>query len=101
MVNKLAALSTSATVRASASLMRKAAPYNRRSRVRTVVAESRERGYSQAFTACSNCFRRFLKKNILIQDVGAGLIKMSYLGKFGSRFNRASTACIAVLPSEM
>src|SRR5215831_9216074 len=45
--------------------------------------------------------RRFLKKNILIQDVGAGLINMSYLGKFGSRFNRASTACIAVLPSEM
>jgi hypothetical protein len=29
--------------------------------------------------------RRFLKKNVLIQDVGAGLIQMSYLGKFGSR----------------
>jgi len=26
-------------------------------------------------------FRRFLKKNFLIQDVGAGLIKMSYLGE--------------------
>ena len=26
---------------------------------------------------------------------------MSYLGKFGSRFNRASTACIAALPSAM
>src|SRR5215468_5830154 len=45
--------------------------------------------------------RRFLKKNVLIQDVGAGLIKMSYFGKFGSRYNRASSACIAALPSEM
>jgi hypothetical protein len=44
--------------------------------------------------------RRFLKKNVLIQDVGVGLIIMSYLGKFGSRFKRASTACIAALPSE-
>ena len=44
--------------------------------------------------------RRFLKKNVLIQDVGVGLITMSYLGKCGSRFNRASTACIAALPSE-
>src|SRR5437016_10246549 len=44
--------------------------------------------------------RRFLQKNVLIQDVGVGLITMSYLGKFGSRFNRASTACIAALPSE-
>ena len=26
---------------------------------------------------------------------------MSYFGKFGSRFNGASTACIAALPSEM
>jgi hypothetical protein len=45
--------------------------------------------------------RRFLKKNILIQDVGAGLIKMSYLGQCGSRFNRAATACIAAFPSAM
>ena len=52
-------------------------------------------------SANSLYFRRFLKKNILIQDVGAGLIKMSYLGQFGSRFNRASTACIAAFPSEM
>jgi len=45
--------------------------------------------------------RRFPRKNFLIQVVGAGLIKMSYLGNFGSRFNRASTACIAAFPSEM
>ena len=43
--------------------------------------------------------RRFLKKNILIQDVGTGVIKMSYLGNTGCRSNRASTACIAALPS--
>jgi integrase/recombinase XerD len=46
-------------------------------------------------------FRRFLKKNFLIQDVGAGLIKMSYLGNAGWRSNRSSTACIATLPSAM
>jgi Tn3 transposase DDE domain len=46
-------------------------------------------------------FRRFLKKNFLIQDVGTGLIKMSYLGNAGCRSNRASTACIAALPSVM
>src|SRR5215470_4803907 len=45
--------------------------------------------------------RRFPKKNFLIQVVGVGLIRMSYLGNCGSRFNRASTACIAALPSEM
>ena len=45
--------------------------------------------------------RRFLKKNFLIQDVGAGLIKMSYLGNAGWRFNRFSTACIAAFPSEI
>jgi hypothetical protein len=45
--------------------------------------------------------RRFLKKNFLIQDVGAGLIKMSYLGNSGCRSKRASTACIAALPSAM
>jgi hypothetical protein len=46
-------------------------------------------------------FRRFLKKNLLIQDAGAGLIKMSYLGNAGWRSNRFSTACIAAFPSEM
>jgi hypothetical protein len=46
-------------------------------------------------------FRRFPRKNFLIQVVGAGLIKMSYLGHVGARFNRASTACIAAFPSEM
>ena len=45
--------------------------------------------------------RRFLKKNILIQEVGAGLIKMSYLGKAGWRSNRFSTPCIAAFPSAM
>ena len=45
--------------------------------------------------------RRFLKKNFLIQDVGAGLIKMLYLGNAGWRFNRFSTACIAAFPSEI
>src|SRR6266704_1755273 len=45
--------------------------------------------------------RRFPKKNFLVQVVGVGLIKMSYLGNVGSRFNRASTACIAALPSAM
>src|SRR5215470_13324684 len=45
--------------------------------------------------------RRFLKKNVLIQDVGAGLITMSYLGNAGWRSKRASTACIAALPSVM
>ena len=45
--------------------------------------------------------RRFLKKNILIQEVGAGLIKMSYLGNAGWRSNRFSTACIAAFPSTM
>ena len=45
--------------------------------------------------------RRFLKKNILIQEVGAGLIKMSYLGNAGWRSNRFSTACIAAFPSAM
>src|SRR5215471_7944016 len=45
--------------------------------------------------------RRFLKKNFLIQGVGTGLIKMSYLGNTRWRSKRASTACIAVLPSAM
>jgi hypothetical protein len=45
--------------------------------------------------------RRFLKKNFLIQGVGTGLIKMSYLGNTGWRSKRASTACIAAFPSEM
>src|ERR1700704_2989463 len=45
--------------------------------------------------------RRFLKKNFLIQGVGTGLIKMSYLGNTGWRSKRASTACIAALPSAM
>jgi hypothetical protein len=45
--------------------------------------------------------RRFLKKNVLIQDVGTGLIKMSYLGNAGWRSKRASTAGIAALPSVM
>ena len=44
---------------------------------------------------------RFLKKNLPFQDIGAGLIKMSYLGNSGWRCNRSSTACIAALPSEM
>ena len=52
-------------------------------------------------TTVINELRRFLKKNLPFQDVGAGLIKMSYLGNAGWRFNRASTACIAALPSEM
>src|SRR4030095_9323609 len=58
----------------------------------------------QSFSLCQwavALLRRFLKKNVLIQDVGAGLIQMSYLGKCGSRFHRASTAGIAALPSEM
>ena len=38
---------------------------------------------------------RFPAKNLPLQDVDAGSIKMSYLGNSGSRFNRASTACIA------
>jgi hypothetical protein len=45
--------------------------------------------------------RRFLKKNVLIQDVGTGWIKMSYLGNAGWRSKRASTAGIAALPSVM
>ena len=45
--------------------------------------------------------RRFLKMNFLIQDVGTGLIKMSYLGNAGCRSHRASTACIAAFPSAM
>ena len=49
----------------------------------------------------SKGLRRFLKKNFLIQDVGVGLIKMSYLGNAGWRFNRFSTACIAAFPSEI
>jgi hypothetical protein len=36
-------------------------------------------------TSKRHMLRRFLKKNVLIQDVGAGLIQMSYFGKFGSR----------------
>jgi len=55
---------------------------------------------SEGHTADSE-LRRFLKKNLLIQDVGAGLIKMSYLGNAGWRSNRFSTACIAAFPSEM
>src|SRR5712691_1797040 len=43
--------------------------------------------------------RRFLKKNLPFQGVGAGLMKISYLGNAGWRSNRASTACIAVFPS--
>src|SRR5712691_3478485 len=46
-------------------------------------------------------FRRFLKKNLPFQGVGAGLIKISYLGNAGWRSNRASTACIAAFPSTM
>ena len=42
---------------------------------------------------------RFLKKNPLIQEVGAGLIKMSYLGHSGWRSSRFSTARIARLLS--
>ena len=45
--------------------------------------------------------RRFPVKNLPFQDGGPGSIKMSYLGNAGSRFNRASTACIAAFPSEM
>jgi hypothetical protein len=45
--------------------------------------------------------RRFFKKTFPIQDVEAGLIKMSHLGNSAWRFNRFSTACIAVLPSAM
>ena len=45
--------------------------------------------------------RRFRKKNLPFQDVGAGLIKMSYLGNSGWRSNLSSIACIAALPSEM
>src|SRR5712691_6848134 len=45
--------------------------------------------------------RRFLKKNLPFQGVGAGLIKISYLGNSGWRSNRASTACIAAFPSAM
>jgi hypothetical protein len=44
-------------------------------------------------------FRRFLKKNFLIQEAGAGLIKMSYLGNSGWRSRRFSTARIARLLS--
>jgi hypothetical protein len=39
--------------------------------------------------------RRFLEKILPLQAVEAGWIKMSYLGNFGSRCNRASTAAIA------
>jgi hypothetical protein len=46
-----------------------------------------------------NVVRRFLKKNFLIQEVGAGLIKMSYLGNSGWRSSRFSTARIARLLS--
>ncbi len=52
-------------------------------------------------TAARADLRRFLKKNFLIQGVGTGLIKMSYLGNTGWRSKRASTACIAALPSAM
>src|SRR5215510_3064709 len=45
--------------------------------------------------------RRFPEKTFLFQVVDAGLIKMSYLGNCGSRFNRASTASIAALPRRM
>ena len=45
--------------------------------------------------------RRFPAKNLPFQEVDAGLIKMSYLGNGGSRFNRASTASIAILLSEI
>ena len=38
---------------------------------------------------------------LVSQNVEAGLIKMSYLGNSGWRSNRASTACIAALPSAM
>jgi PemK-like, MazF-like toxin of type II toxin-antitoxin system len=39
--------------------------------------------------------------SLFSQNVEAGLIKISYLGNSGWRSNRASTACIAALPSEM
>src|SRR6266568_7534336 len=45
--------------------------------------------------------RRFPVKKLPFQDGDAGSIKMSYLGNAGSRFKRASTACIAAFPSEM
>src|SRR5713101_3573096 len=45
--------------------------------------------------------RRFPGKSLPLQDGDAGSIKMSYLGNAGSRFNRASTACIPAFPSEM
>ena len=45
--------------------------------------------------------RRFPAKNLPFQEVGAGLIKMSYLGNSESLFNRASTASIAALPRVM
>src|SRR4030095_5129001 len=50
-------------------------------------------------TRCCTAARRFLKKNFLIQEVGAGLIKMSYLGNSGWRSRRFSTARIARLLS--
>jgi hypothetical protein len=43
--------------------------------------------------------RRFLKKNILSQDVTAGRIRISQLGNSGWRASRASTARIAFLLS--
>jgi hypothetical protein len=49
--------------------------------------------------AVVHCLRRFLKKNFPIQEVGAGLIKMSYLGNSGWRSRRFSTARLARLLS--
>ena len=43
--------------------------------------------------------RRFLKKNILSQDVEAGRIRISQLGNSGWRSSRASTSRIAFLLS--
>jgi hypothetical protein len=57
--------------------------------------------FCQAPVCVDIYLRRFLKKNVLIQDVSAGWIKMSYLGNAGWRSKRASTACIAALPSAM
>ena len=65
-------------------------------------ALGKKHGHDTATTVgARDRLRRFLKKNFLIQGVGTGLIKMSYLGNTGWRSKRASTACIAALPSAM
>ena len=54
-------------------------------------------------TSKRHMLRRFLKKNVLIQDVGAGLIQMSYLGKFGSRvaYPLAADNVLRLLPCRL